>query len=115
MSHPEVKHPRELRGDSRLDRVADWITNQIGNMRFFLLLGGFMLTWMSVVGPRIGDPYPFTLLLLIVGGVFQGLAMVAIMVSSNRADKKREAKADADHRSLTHIAKTADAILRRVK
>jgi hypothetical protein len=35
--------------------------------------------------------------------------------SQVKADKKREAKADADHEALTHIANTVDAILEKIK
>ena len=65
--------------------LALLITNGVGNMWFFCFLAVFIAAWMllSKLGLLSFDPYPFALMLLIVGGIFQALAMVAIMVGQN--------------------------------
>src|ERR1700680_2602367 len=65
--------------------LALLITNGVGNMWFFYFLMVFIGGWilLSKLGPLSFDPYPFALMLLIVGGIFQALAMVAIMVGQN--------------------------------
>jgi uncharacterized membrane protein len=59
------------------------------------------------VGPLSFDPYPFALMLLIVGGIFQALAMVAIMVGQNVQAAASDARAETDHETLEAIHKLA--------
>jgi uncharacterized membrane protein len=93
--------------------LAILITNSVGNMWFFYFLALFMATWMllSKVGVLAFDPYPFALMLLIVGGIFQALAMVAIMVGQNVQAAATDARAETDHETLDSIHKlTAQTI-----
>jgi len=80
--------------------LAILITNSVGNMWFFYFLALFMATWMllSKLGVLAFDPYPFALMLLIVGGIFQALAMVAIMVGQNVQSAASDARAETDQR-----------------
>jgi len=48
-------------------------------------------------------PYPYALILLIVGGIFQALAMVAIMVGQNVQAAASDARAETDHETLAAI------------
>src|SRR6202162_1292917 len=85
--------------------LALLITNGVGNMWFFYVLIVFIGGWMllSKMGPLGFDPYPFALMLLIVGGIFQALAMVAIMVSQNVQAAASDARAETDHETLVAI------------
>jgi uncharacterized membrane protein len=85
--------------------LAILITNSVGNMWFFYFLALFMATWMllSKLGVLAFDPYPFALMLLIVGGIFQALAMVAIMVGQNVQSAASDARAETDHETLDAI------------
>ncbi len=87
--------------------LALLITNSVGNMWFFYFLALFMGTWMvlSRLGVLSFDPYPFALMLLIVGGIFQALAMVAIMVGQNVQAAAGNARAETDHETLDAIHK----------
>jgi len=89
--------------------LALLITNGVGNMWFFYFLIAFIGTWilLSKVGPFSFDPYPFALMLLIVGGIFQALAMVAIMVGQNVQAAASDARAETDHETLDAIHKLA--------
>lgn len=51
---------------------------------------------------------------VISGSWIQWWALPALQRSQVKADVKREAKADADHVALTHIANTVDAILAKL-
>ncbi len=85
--------------------LALLITNSVGNMWFFYFLALFMAAWMlfSRLGMLAFDPYPFALMLLIVGGIFQALAMVAIMVGQNVQSAASDARAETDHETLDAI------------
>jgi uncharacterized membrane protein len=85
--------------------LALLITNGVGNMWFFYFLFVFMGSWMilSRLGVLAFDPYPFALMLLIVGGIFQALAMVAIMVGQNVQSAASDARAETDHETLDAI------------
>jgi uncharacterized membrane protein len=87
--------------------LAILITNGVGNMWFFYFLAAFMLGWMILSKARVlaFDPYPFALMLLIVGGIFQALAMVAIMVGQNVQAAATDARAETDHETLDAIHK----------
>ena len=78
---------------------------------YFLIvfIGGWIL--LSRLGPLGFDPYPFALMLLIVGGIFQALAMVAIMVGQNVQAAASDARAETDHETLVAIhALTAQSV-----
>jgi uncharacterized membrane protein len=85
--------------------LALLITNGVGNMWFFYFLAVFMGGWMllSRLGVISFDPFPFALMLLIVGGIFQALAMVAIMVGQNVQSAASDARAETDHETLDAI------------
>jgi uncharacterized membrane protein len=85
--------------------LALLITNSVGNMWFFYFLILFIGSWilLSKLGPLGFDPYPFALMLLIVGGIFQALAMVAIMVGQNVQAAASDARAETDHETLEAI------------
>jgi uncharacterized membrane protein len=87
--------------------LALLITKGVGNMWFFYFLIAFMGGWMllSKLGALAFDPYPFALMLLIVGGIFQALAMVAIMVGQNVQAAASDARAETDHETLEAIHK----------
>jgi uncharacterized membrane protein len=85
--------------------LALLITNGVGNMWFFYFLAVFIFGWMILakLGVINFDPYPYALMLLIVGGIFQALAMVAIMVGQNVQSAASDARAETDHETLDAI------------
>ncbi len=87
--------------------LALLITNGIGNMWFFYFLLVFIGGWMLLSTLKVisFDPYPFALMLLIVGGIFQALAMVGIMVGQNVQSAASDARAETDHETLDAIHK----------
>ena len=113
MAHKLVRNNGLHPNDGFNKWLALLITNSVGNMWFFYFLALFMGTWMilSKLGVLSFDPYPFALMLLIVGGIFQALAMVAIMVGQNVQSAASDARAETDHETLDAIHKlTAQTI-----
>jgi uncharacterized membrane protein len=91
------------------DRVALLLTKTIGSMKMFWFMVIVMSAWMAGIGELIfNDPYPFSLMLLIFAGVFQALAMIAIMVGQNILSKTSDALSEMTY-------KDAEAILDEVE
>jgi uncharacterized membrane protein len=77
-------------------------------MHFTYFILGFLLAWVTGVF-HFADPYPFTTLLIIVNCT-QLILLPAILRSQNRAAAHHYAKVEADHRTLTRIAKKLDVV-----
>jgi len=109
MTHPEVTHP--LSGFN--DRIGDRVTSVFGSMGTFWVLVAWQVGWMALatfnVWPFSGDRYPFAFCLFL-SNLIQLWALPILGNTSNRADAKRTAKADADHAALTYIATRLDAV-----
>lgn len=91
------------------DKVALRLTKTIGSMKVFWFMVIVMSSWMLGLGEIIfNDSYPFSLMLLIFAGVFQALAMVAIMVGQNILSKASDALSEMTY-------KDAEAILDEVE
>lgn len=91
------------------DKFAMKLTTTIGSMKTFWFMATMMILWMAGIGELVfNDPYPFSLMLLIFAGVFQALAMVAIMVGQNILSKASDALSEMTY-------KDAEAILDEVE
>lgn len=105
--HPAVRHPHA----SLNDQVGDRISAAFGSMRTFWLLVAWQLAWMTLATVGVPllkkDPYPFTFCLFL-SNLIQLWALPVLGNTQNRADVKRNLKADTDHQALTHIARTVD-------
>lgn len=113
MTHPHVPHPLE----SLNDRLGDRISSAFGSMRTFWILVAWQLGWMTLAtagAPLLSkDPYPFTFCLFL-SNLLQLWALPVLGNTQNRADVKRNLKADADHEALTYIANRVDEVVRRL-
>lgn len=107
MNHVHVPHPRELMPAPQLSAFNAWVTRHLT-----LALGSVIGMYLSVVVPLVAFPLPA--LLKVVGLIssywVQLWALFVLQRSANVADIKRDAKADADHQALTHIATQVDVI-----
>lgn len=107
--HPHVPNPF----DDLNDRVADKISTAFGSMGMFWGLVIWMFAWMILAEGGIwlfgSDAYPFPFLLFL-SNLVQLWALPVLGTTQNRADAKRNAKADADHQALTYIATRLDAL-----
>ena len=84
------------------DRLADWMTNGIGTMKFFYFSAFWFIIWIVlnmglVQGVAPFDPFPFGLLTMIVSleAIFLS---IFVMISQNRIDVKDRIRAELDYR-----------------
>jgi uncharacterized membrane protein len=107
--HPAVLHPHE----SLNNRLGDKISGVFGSMTTFWVLVVWQLGWMAAAtlgAPLLkSDPYPFTFCLFL-SNLLQLWALPVLGNTQNRADVKRNLKADADHRAQTYVARRSDQI-----
>ncbi|WP_327066912.1 DUF1003 domain-containing protein [Kitasatospora sp. NBC_01302] len=107
--HPAVEHPHQALND----RLGDKISAVFGSMTTFWLLVGWQLGWMALAEASIwlfkGDKYPFSFLLFL-SNLIQLWALPVLGNTANRADAKRNLKADSDHQALTYLAQRSDQI-----
>jgi uncharacterized membrane protein len=85
--------------------LAALITKGVGNMWAFYATAIAMGLWMAGLGATLfGDTYPWSLMLLIFGGIIQMLLMIAIMVG-------QQVLGGAADKRATQTYKDAEAIL----
>ena len=114
-AHPRVLHPSELWLKEQRhwlinlnDTVLDWLSSHV--------LASMLMFDIALILPLITLPLNDSVKItlgVISGSWIQWWALPALQRSQVKADMKREAKADADHEAMTHIANTVDEILRR--
>jgi CRP/FNR family transcriptional regulator, cyclic AMP receptor protein len=85
---------------SRLQRVADWISDFSGRMPFLILNALWFLVWIAVntlpLGINAFDPYPFGLLTMIVSLEAIFLSCF-VLISQNRQAEKDHVRADIEY------------------
>ena len=122
---PHLVHPQEILERARQERpavvrfngwLADHIVGMAGTMAFFYLLcfilGGWAL-WQAGVEHNKGfDPYPFSFLFFILGGIMQSLFVPTMLTASNRAAERDRVKDEADHRAWSHLYDVNDEQLK---
>ena len=116
--HPSVTHPSELlkkefKGLAKFNYwIAVKITNTVGTMwcaYAFLILDLIMLP------PVIASNNVMTWVTYIAQTVLQLILLPIIMVGQNVIQSQNEAKADADHRTLTYLATLQDEQMQELK
>jgi uncharacterized membrane protein len=87
--------------------LADHIVGLAGTMGFFYFLAVLMACWsfwqVAVLHDRGFDPYPFSFLFFILGGIMQSLFVPTMLTASNRATLRDRIKDEADHRAWSHL------------
>lgn len=123
--HPQVVLRDLRRRRSAIGQFNGWLADHIvglaGTMAFFYLLCGLMLgwgVWQSAIDHDHGfDPYPYSFLFFILGGVMQSLFVPTMLTASNRAAERDRVKDEADHLAWSHLYEVNDEqlqILRRM-
>lgn len=111
MPHPQVPHPRDFlaaegRGLAAWNaRLASWVAGHV--------LASLVMFDAALLLPLL--TLPMSTGVKVTLGVFSGSwiqwwALPALQRSAIDADRKRDAKADADHQALSHIAAAVDDI-----
>lgn len=117
-------HPAKVISGMRAERsafqrfngwLADHIVGLAGTMVFFYLLCVLMGTWafwQSAIASNSGfDPYPFSFLFFILGGIMQSLFVPTMLTASNRATERDRIKDETDHRAWQHLYEVNDTQL----
>ena len=127
---PHLVHPQQILREARAERsavgrfngwLADHIVGLAGTMAFFYLLAVLMASWafwqVGLQHDRGFDPYPFSFLFFILGGIMQSLFVPTMLTAQNRAAERDRIKDDVDHRAWSHLYDVNDeqlAVLRRL-
>ncbi|MBP7556861.1 MAG: DUF1003 domain-containing protein [Chitinophagaceae bacterium] len=92
-----VRHKSRL---SSLDKLALWITNHVGSMKFFFLIFIWTIIWLgwNTLAPAAWrfDPFPAFVLWLFISNMIQIFLMPLIMVGQNLQSKHAEVRAEED-------------------
>lgn len=115
--HVRVIHPRQLLSAQRRSALVhvnglllDWLAAHV--------LASTLMFDIALIVPLIAIPLSDSVKItvgVISGSWIQWWALPALQRSQVKADHLRQAKADADHEALTHIAHTVDAILAKLE
>ncbi len=96
--------------------LADHIVGLAGTMGFFYFLAVLMASWsfwqVGILGNKGFDPYPFSFLFFILGGIMQSLFVPTMLTASNRAALRDRIKDEADHRAWSHLYDVNDEQLK---
>lgn len=111
---------RELPAFARFNGwLADHIVGIAGTMLFFYLLCVIIFSWAlwqaGIEHDSGFDPFPFSFLFFILGGIMQSLFVPTMLTASNRAAARDRIKDEADHRAWTRLYEVNDEQLRLLK
>ena len=98
ISNTNIQHNEKL---SKLDKLALWITSNVGSMGFFLIIFCWTISWLSwnalAPAPMKFDPYPAFVLWLFISNMIQIFLMPLIMIGQNLQSKHSELRAEEDY------------------
>jgi uncharacterized membrane protein len=104
---------------SRLERLAVWITDNVGTMGFFLIIFGWTVVWLSwnmFASQHLRfDPYPAFVLWLFISNMIQIFLMPLIMIGQNLQGRHAEARAEADFEVNTKAEREIETILQHLE
>jgi uncharacterized membrane protein len=108
-------HLEQKKKLSTLDRLAVWMTDEVGTMGFFLLLVVWTTVWLgwNTLAPlelRF-DPFPAFVLWLFLSNMIQILLMPLIMVGQNLQGRHADARAEVDFEVNTKAEREIETIL----
>ncbi len=100
---------------TRLDKIAIWITNNVGTMGFFLIVFLWTVVWLgwNSLAPKVVrfDPFPAFVLWLFISNVIQIFLMPLIMIGQNLQSDHAEMRAEADFEVNTKAELEIETIL----
>jgi uncharacterized membrane protein len=68
-----------------------------------LLLAGWSF-WQSLIQHDKGfDPFPYSFLFFVLGGIMQSLFVPTMLTASNRSTERDQVKDEVDHRAWSHL------------
>jgi len=100
---------------SRVDRLALFITQEVGSMGFFFIVltwTGAWLLWNTFAPQELRfDPFPAFVLWLFISNVIQLMLLPLLMVGQNLQGRHDEARAQADFEVNTRAEREIETIL----
>jgi uncharacterized membrane protein len=104
---------------SNLDKLALWITNNVGSMKFFFLIFIWSISWLgwNTLAPSVMrfDPYPAFVLWLFISNMIQIFLMPLIMVGQNLQSKHAEIRAEEDFNINKKAETEVETILKHLE
>jgi uncharacterized membrane protein len=122
-----IEHRRPLRNVHKdaaetvtpLNRLALWITIQVGSMGFFLIILGWTVCWLgwNLLAPQAlqFDPPMAFVFWLFISNVIQILLMPLIMVGQNLLSRHAELRAENDLEVNVRAEQEIEVILRHLE
>lgn len=99
---------------SRMDRLAIWITDNVGTMGFFMIIFGWTVIWLgwNLLVPKYAfDPYPAFVLWLFISNMIQIFLMPLIMIGQNLQGRHSEIRAESDFEVNVKAEREIETIL----
>lgn len=100
---------------TRLQKLATWITQNVGTMSFFLIIFAWTILWLSwnIFAPHEAkfDPAPAFVLWLFISNMIQIFLMPLLLIGQNLQGKYSEARADADFQTNVKAEREIETIL----
>jgi len=105
--HPKVIHPKELQKQDKSfnDKFAIWIATHVGSMYCFYLFN--VIAFLSAKS-AFATHNLVPIINWVSSNWIQLILLPAIMVAQNVAQEASDAKAEADHVTLTYLANLQD-------
>ncbi len=89
----------DTKNASKLDKLALWITNHVGSMRFFVIIFLWTILWLgwNIFAPTLRfDPYPAFVFWLFISNMIQLFLMPLIMIGQNLQSHHADVRAETD-------------------
>jgi uncharacterized membrane protein len=104
---------------SNLDKVAVWITNHVGTMRFFITIFIWTISWLTwnsfaPVAMRF-DPFPAFVLWLFISNMIQIFLMPLLMIGQNLQSKHSELRAENHYDVSIKTEEEIDTIIKHLE
>ncbi len=98
-----------------LNRLAIWITEHVGSMKFFMIIFTWTACWLgwNIFGPKElrFDPYPAFVLWLFISNMIQLFLMPLIMIGQNLQSAHSDFRAETDLKINSLAAMENETIL----
>jgi len=121
---PELKSRRESymkslnsskKQISRLNRLAMWITENVGSMKFFMIIFTWTTFWLgwNMLGPKElrFDPFPAFVLWLFISNMIQLFLMPLILIGQNLQSAHSDFRSETDLKINSLVAIENETIL----
>ena len=110
---------KENRKVSGLNKLALWITVNVGSMKFFLIIFGWTILWLfwNMLAPKHlrFDPFPAFVLWLFISNMIQLFLMPLIMIGQNLLSAQSDARAAADFEINKQAEQEIETVLQHLE